>query len=55
LPCYVGPCHHGMAHLWVAHEEDCLQICRVAANILIKQSLTADMGVVLQFRVWARG
>jgi hypothetical protein len=33
-------CHHGMARLRVADREDGLQIWRVAANILNKQSLT---------------
>jgi len=43
-PCYVGPCHHGMSRPRVADEEDGLQIWRVAANILTKQSRTADKG-----------
>jgi hypothetical protein len=40
---YVGHCHHGMARPRVADGGDGLQIWRVAANILIKQSWTADM------------
>jgi hypothetical protein len=35
-------CHHSMARPQVADEGDGLQICRVAANILNKQSRTAD-------------
>jgi hypothetical protein len=37
-------CHHGMARPRVADTEDGLQIWRVAANILNKQSRTADSG-----------
>jgi hypothetical protein len=37
------PCHHGMAHPQVADGEG-LQIWREAANILNKQSQTADKG-----------
>jgi hypothetical protein len=37
-------CHHGMARPRVADREDGLQIWRVAANILNKQSRTADRG-----------
>jgi hypothetical protein len=37
-------CHHGMAHPLVADRGDGLQIWRVAANILNKQSQTADSG-----------
>jgi hypothetical protein len=37
-------CHHGMARPRVAHRGDGLQIWRVAANILNKQSRTADSG-----------
>jgi hypothetical protein len=37
-------CHHGMARPQVADEGDVLQIWRVAANILNKQSRTADKG-----------
>jgi hypothetical protein len=36
------PCHHGMARPQVADGGDALQIGRVAANILNKQSRTAD-------------
>jgi hypothetical protein len=35
-------CHHGMARPQVVDGGDGLQIWRVAANILNKQSLTAD-------------
>jgi hypothetical protein len=37
-------CHHGMAHPRVADGGDSLQIWRVAANMLSKQSRTADSG-----------
>jgi hypothetical protein len=37
-------CHHGMARIRVAEKGDGLQICRVAENILSKQSRTADSG-----------
>jgi hypothetical protein len=33
-PCYVGPCHHGMARPRIADGGYCLQIRSVAANIL---------------------
>jgi hypothetical protein len=38
------PCNHGMARPRVADIGDGLQIWRVAANILNKQSRTADRG-----------
>jgi hypothetical protein len=38
------PYHHGMAHPQVAIKGDGLQIWKVAANILNKQSQTADKG-----------
>jgi hypothetical protein len=38
------PCHHGMAHPQVADGGDALQVWREAANILNKQSRTADKG-----------
>jgi hypothetical protein len=38
------PCHYGMARPQVADGGDGLQIRRVAANILNKQSRTADKG-----------
>jgi hypothetical protein len=46
LPFYVRwvPRHHGMARPQVADGGDDLQIWRVAANILNKQSRTADKG-----------
>jgi hypothetical protein len=41
----VGPCHHSMARPQVADGGDALQVWRVAANILNKQSQTADKGL----------
>jgi hypothetical protein len=38
------PCHHGMARPQVADGGDALQVWRETANILNKQSLTADKG-----------
>jgi len=38
------PCHHNMARSQVAGGGEGLQIWRVAANILNKQSQTADRG-----------
>jgi hypothetical protein len=38
------PCHHGMARPQVADRGEGLQIWRTAANILNKQSRTADKG-----------
>jgi hypothetical protein len=38
------PCHHGMARPQVADGGNGLQLWRVAANILNKQSRTADKG-----------
>jgi hypothetical protein len=38
------PCHHGMARPQVADGGKGLQIWRVAANIVNKQSRTADKG-----------
>jgi hypothetical protein len=38
------PCHRGMARPQVADGGDALQVWRVAANILNKQSRTADKG-----------
>jgi hypothetical protein len=38
------PCHHGMARPQVVDEGDGLQIWSIAANILNKQSRTADKG-----------
>jgi hypothetical protein len=37
-------CHHGMARPQVADRGDCLQIWRVAANMLNRQLRTADRG-----------
>jgi hypothetical protein len=44
FPCYVGPCHHGMARPRVAVGGDGLQLWRVVANIFNMQSHTADNG-----------
>jgi hypothetical protein len=38
------PCHHGMARPQVADGGNTLQVWRVPANILNKQSQTADKG-----------
>jgi hypothetical protein len=40
----IVPCHHGMARPQVADGGDALQVWRIAANILNKQSRTADKG-----------
>jgi hypothetical protein len=42
IMCVWAPCHHGIARRQVADGGDGLQIWRVAANILNKQSRTAD-------------
>jgi hypothetical protein len=49
------PCHHGMARPQVAEGGDGLQIWRVAADILNKQSRRADKGGSSSFGVgrWA--
>jgi hypothetical protein len=39
-----APCHHGMARPQVADGGDTLQVWRVAANTLNKQSRTVDKG-----------
>jgi hypothetical protein len=44
-------CHHGMARPLVADRGDGLQIWRVAANMLNKQSRTADSGWSSSLRV----
>jgi hypothetical protein len=41
-PCYVSPCHHGMAHPRVANGRDGLQMWMLAANVLNKQLRLAD-------------
>jgi hypothetical protein len=46
------PCHHGTARPRVAYRGDGLQIWRVAANILNKQSRTADSGWSSSRGVW---
>jgi hypothetical protein len=38
------PCHHGMARPQVADGGDAIQVWKEAANILNKQSRTADKG-----------
>jgi hypothetical protein len=38
------PCHHGVARPQVANGGDALQVWRLAANILNKQSRTVDKG-----------
>jgi len=43
-PRNVGPCYHGMVRPRVADGGDGLQIWRVAANILNKQSWASDKG-----------
>jgi hypothetical protein len=42
FPCYVGPCHHGMARPRVAGGGNGLQIWKVAVNRVNKQSRVAD-------------
>jgi hypothetical protein len=44
MPCYVGPCHHGMAHPQIMVGGDSLQIWKVAVNVLNKQLQTAYKG-----------
>jgi hypothetical protein len=44
-------CHHGMARPRVVDRGDGLQIWRIAANILNKQSQTADSGWSSSLRV----
>jgi hypothetical protein len=51
----LGPCHHGMVRPQVGDEGDCLQIWRVAANILNKQSQTVDKGRPSSLGGWAWG
>jgi hypothetical protein len=48
------PCHHGMARPQVADGGDALQFWRAAANILNKQSQTADKGWSSSLGGWAR-
>jgi hypothetical protein len=48
-------CHHGMARPRVADRGDGLQIGRVAANMLNKQSRAADSGWPSSLGGWARG
>jgi hypothetical protein len=38
------PCHNGMARRQVVDGGDTIQLCRAAANILNKQSWTANKG-----------
>jgi hypothetical protein len=49
------PCHHGMARPQVSDGGYDLQIWRVAANILDKQSRTADKGWSSSLGGWACG
>jgi hypothetical protein len=44
VPCWVGPCLHGMARPQVPVGGDGLQLWRIAANMINKQSRKADMG-----------
>jgi hypothetical protein len=44
----IEACHHGMTLSHVGDEEGGPQSWRAAMNILIKQSLTSDMRVVLR-------
>jgi hypothetical protein len=39
-----APCHHGMARPQVADGGDGLQMCKIAANTLNKQSRAAENG-----------
>jgi hypothetical protein len=43
-PCYVGPCHSSMVHSQVSDGGDDLQMWRLAAKVMSKQSQTADKG-----------
>jgi len=43
-----------MVRTWVADGGDGLQMWRITANILNKQSRTADKGVIFQLGCWAR-
>jgi hypothetical protein len=43
----VSPCHHGTARPLVTDGANCLQVWRVAANIVEKHSRIADKGWVL--------
>jgi hypothetical protein len=46
VPCYMGPCHHGMVRPRIADGRDGLQIWRVTAN-----KWTADKGWSSNLRV----
>jgi hypothetical protein len=48
-------CHHGKARPRLADRGDGLQIWRVAANVLNKQSRTADSGWSSSLGVWRGG
>jgi hypothetical protein len=54
-PSCVDPCHLAMARPRVAAGGDGLQIRRVAAFILNKQSLTAERGLSSLVGDWTRG
>jgi hypothetical protein len=43
-PCYVGPCYNGVGRPRVGDGGNCLQMWRVASNLLNKQSHTAEKG-----------
>jgi hypothetical protein len=45
VPCFVGPCHHGMARLRVADGGDGLQIWRVAAMRTANKGLSSNLRV----------
>jgi len=49
----MDPCHHGMALPWTVDGGAGLQIWRVAANVLNRQSRTADKG--WSSRLWGLG
>jgi hypothetical protein len=49
------PCHHDMARPQVADGGNTLQVWRVTANILNKQSRTADKGGGLLLGGWTWG
>jgi hypothetical protein len=50
-----APCHHSMERPQVAGGGDGLQVWRVAANILNKQSWTADKQWSSNWVGWVRG
>jgi hypothetical protein len=50
MPCYMGPCHHGLTRHQITDGGDGLRMWKAARNILNKQSLTADKGWSPSFR-----